>query len=242
MSASSLWLVALAVFLGSALNGLVGFGFALVTVPVMAIAVGPKEAVVLSALFGLLSNAGVSIRHRSEVEVPVVRRIVTGSVLGMPLGLVVIVAVPPEPLKAAIAVVVLVSVGLLARGWVIQDPPPSADLLTGLVSGAMNTSVGISGPPVVMNLHGRSLGKGPFRASAAAVFAVSGVVALALFGLAGQIHADTVTAAAVAVLAWPAGWRLGDLLHHRFDEERFRGLVLVLLGLTGLLTLVSVVV
>jgi uncharacterized membrane protein YfcA len=241
MTVAQLSLVAFAVFLGSVLNGVVGFGFALVTVPLISIAAGPKEAVVLSALFGLLSNTGVSIRHRDEIEVPVVRRIVLGAVLGMPAGLVVILVVPEAPLKVAISTVVLVSVGLLARGWVIHDPPHRVDVLTGVISGALNTSVGISGPPVVMNLQGRRLAKGPFRASAACVFALSGVVALALFGVAGQIHPDTVLAAAVAVLAWPLGWFVGDLLHHRFDEERFRSLVLVLLVATALLTLATVV-
>ena len=50
--AAELVVVALAVFAGAALNSLSGFGFALVTVPTMALVVGPKEAVVLSANFG----------------------------------------------------------------------------------------------------------------------------------------------------------------------------------------------
>ena len=242
MSAPALGLVAFAVLVGSLLNGLVGFGFALVTVPLMAIAVGPKEAVVLSAFFGLLSNAGVSVRHRQEVEGAVVGRIFLGSVLGMPAGLAVMILVPAAPLKAAIAVVVLLSVGVLARGWVIHDPPRGVDLAAGVVSGVLNTSTGISGPPVVMDLQGRGLAKGPFRASASAVFALSGVVAITLFTIAGRIRADTLVAAAVAVLAWPLGWYIGDVLHHRFDEDRFRGLVLVLLALTAVITLASVFV
>jgi uncharacterized membrane protein YfcA len=240
MTVAELGLVAFAVFLGSVLNGVVGFGFALVTVPLMSIALGPKEAVVLSALFGLLSNMGVGIRHRDEIEVSLVRRIVAGALVGMPLGLVVMVVVPPEPLKVAISLVVLGSVALFARGWVIHDPPHRVDVLTGVFSGILNTSVGISGPPVVMNLQGRRLAKGPFRASAASVFALSGVVALVLFAVAGQIHPDTLVAAAVALPAWPLGWFVGDQLHHRFDEDRFRSLVLVLLVVTALIALGTV--
>jgi uncharacterized membrane protein YfcA len=43
----------------------------------------------------------------------------------------------------------------------------------------------------------------------------------------------------VALPAWPLGWWVGDRLHHRFDEERFRGLVLVLLTATAFITLLS---
>ncbi len=229
--------VAAALFAGSFLNSLAGFGFALVTVPLMALAVGPKEAVVLSAVYGLLSNGGVALRHRGDVEVPVVRRLFLGSLLGMPVGLALLVVVPAAPLQVAISVTVLVSVVVLARGWVIADPHPSVDLAAGAVSGILNTSVGVSGPPVVMDLHGRSLAKGPFRASAAGYFGLAGVVALALFAAAGRLDATLVVSAALALPAWPLGSAVGGLVHNRFPEERFRDLVLWLLVATALVTL-----
>jgi uncharacterized protein len=235
----ALAVVATALFVGSVLNSLVGFGFALVTVPLMAIAVGPKDAVVLSAMFGLLSNGGVALRHRDQAVVPVTRRIVAGALVGMPIGLVVLVVVPAAPLQAAIGVVVLVAVVALARGWVIDEPHPAVDVGTGVVTGLLNTSVGVSGPPVVMNLQGRHLPKGPFRTTAAAVFAINGVVALALFAVSGQIHAGLVVGAVVALPAWPLGWATGEALHHRFPEDRFRGLVLVLLAATAVVVLVG---
>jgi len=233
--------VAVAVFVGSALNSLVGFGFALVTVPLMAVAVGPKDAVVLSALFGLLSNGGVALRHRDDAEVPVLRRLVAGALVGMPVGLMVLIVVPEAPLEAAIGVVVLVSVLLMARGWVIEDPPPALDVAAGVATGLLNTSVGVSGPPVVMDLQGRRLPKGPFRATSSAVFGINGVVALALFAISGQIHPEVAAAAALALPAWPAGWVVGDVLHRRFPDDRFRGLVLVLLAVTGFVTVAGAV-
>ena len=42
--------LALGVVLGSTLNAAAGFGFSLLTVPLMALVIGPKEAVVLSAV------------------------------------------------------------------------------------------------------------------------------------------------------------------------------------------------
>ena len=236
-----LLVVAAALFAGSFLNALAGFGFALVTVPLLALAVGPKEAVVLSAVYGLLSNGGVALRHRRDVEVPVVRRLVAGSLVGMPLGLALLVVVPAAPLQVAISLTVLVSVVVLARGWVIEDPHPSVDLGAGLCSGILNTSVGVSGPPIVMDLHGRALAKGPFRASAAACFGVSGVVAVVLFAAAGRLDPELVLAAALALPAWPLGALAGGRLHDRFPDDRFRELVLWLLVATALVALAGAV-
>lgn len=233
--------VAASLLLGSFLNSLVGFGFALVTVPLMAVAVGPKEAVVLSAMYGLLANGGVALRHRVDVEVPLVRRLFVGGLVGMPVGLALLVVVPAAPLQVAISVTVLVSVVVLARGWVIEDPHPAVDLGAGMVSGVLNTSVGVSGPPIVMDLHGRGLAKGPFRASAAAYFGLSGIVALALFALAGRLDLRLAVSAALALPAWPVGAVLGEQVHRRFPDDRFRSLVLVLLAATAVVTLVSAV-
>ena len=77
-SPAALVVVAGALFVGSMLNSLLGFGFALTTVPLMALAVGPKEAVVLSAVLGLLSNSGVAIRHRDDVVGPLLGRLMVG--------------------------------------------------------------------------------------------------------------------------------------------------------------------
>ncbi|MFZ4519959.1 MAG: sulfite exporter TauE/SafE family protein [Microthrixaceae bacterium] len=233
----ALAVVAVALLAGSFVNSLAGFGFALVTVPLMALAVGPKDAVVLSAVYGLLSNGGVALRHRTEVEVPVVRRLFAGSLVGLPVGLVVLAAVPATPLQVAISVTVLVSVVVMARGWVFPHPRPWVDVVAGTCSGVLNTSVGVGGPPVVMDLHGRGLAKGPFRASAAALFALSGAVALVLFAATGRLDLHLAVGAVLALPAWPLGAWAGERVHHRFPEERFRALVLGLLVVTAVVTL-----
>ncbi len=239
-SAGALVVVALAVFAGAALNALSGFGFALVTVPIMALVVGPKEAVVLSAIVGLLSNSGVAIRQRRDADIPITKRLLVGSLLGMPLGLLVLDNVSDDPLRVAIAVVVLLTAAAMASGWTPPSPTPPADVAAGFVSGVFNTSIGISGPPVVMLLHARRLPKGPFRATTVALFAVSGAVALVLFGIGGQYNRTVLVAAAVALPAWPLGWFVGDRVHRRVPEDRFRRLVLALLVVTASVTLLGV--
>ncbi|HPU39936.1 MAG TPA: sulfite exporter TauE/SafE family protein [Microthrixaceae bacterium] len=238
-SIAALFVVAGALFVGSALNALVGFGFALITVPVMALAVGPKEAVVLSALLGLASNSGVSLRHRHEVQRRLVGRLIVGSIVGMPIGLAVLVVVPEQWIGIGIAVVVLVAVGLIATGRQVESVPPWADVVAGLISGVLNTSVGVSGPPVVMSLHGHGLGKAPFRATASAVFGLAGIVAIGLFVLSGRVSPTLLLTALLALPAWPMGWWAGDRLHRRVDEQRFRALVLWMLTATAVVSLMG---
>jgi uncharacterized protein len=239
--AGTLAVVAGAVFLGAFLNTLAGFGFALVTVPLMALVVGPKEAVVLSAIVGLASNGAVAIRLRRQVDRTVTGRVLAGSMLGMPIGIVVLGLVADEPLKVMISIAVLVSAVLLATGWRLHDPKPATDVVAGFVSGACNTSIGISGPPVVVLMQGRGMPKATFRASIVAVFFVAGIVALVLFGVTGRFDATVGSAALVALPALPLGWWLGDVSHRRLDEAPFRVVVLVLMSASAVVVLASVV-
>lgn len=238
-SIAALALVAGALFVGSALNALVGFGFSLVSVPVMALAVGPKEAVVLASLLALASNSGVALRHRAEAQRPIVGRLMAGSIVGLPIGLAVLVVVPAQWIGIGIAVVVLSAVALIATGRQVESVPPWADVVAGVVSGVLNTSVGVSGPPVVMSLHGHGLGKATFRATAATVFGLSGIVAIALFGLSGRINATVLATALLVLPAWPLGWWVGDRLHRRVDEARFRSVVLWMLTATAVISLLG---
>ena len=239
-SAGALVVVAVAVFMGSTLNSLSGFGFALVTVPLMAVAVGPKEAVVLSAIVGLFSNSGVAVRYRADTDRPVAARLLAGSVVGMPLGLLVLQRIDEDPLKVAIALVVLATAGLLAAGWTPPPPTRAVDVGAGFLSGVLNTSIGISGPPVVLLLQAKGTRKASFRATIATLFAIAGVIALVLFAIGDRYTRSVWLAAVVALPAWPLGWLLGATLHRRVPEERFRVLVLVLMVITASITLFSV--
>ena len=60
--------LALGVVLGSTLNAAAGFGFSLLTVPLMALVIGPKEAVVLSAVMSVGSNGTVAWQSRGDIE------------------------------------------------------------------------------------------------------------------------------------------------------------------------------
>jgi uncharacterized membrane protein YfcA len=238
-SVAALAVVAGALFVGSVLNALVGFGFALTTVPLMALAIGPRNAVVLSAILGLLSNGGVSLRHRVDVDRGLLGRLFGGGVIGMPVGLALLLVLPERWIGVGIGVVVLAAVAALAFAPEPTAVPATADVVAGIATGVLNTSVGVSGPPVVTALHGHRLSKAAFRSTASALFGLNGVVALVLFAVAGEITAELVGTAAVTVWAWPLGWYVGDRLHRRVDESRFRGLVLVLLAVTAVVSLVG---
>lgn len=233
--------LAFGVAVGASLTAAAGFGFSLLTMPLMAFVIGPKEAVVLSSIMSLGSNATVAWRSRADVERGVAGRLFLGALLGMPVGVVVLSRLAAEPLQILIGVAVLASATVLALGIKLRRPHTPADVGAGFMSGMFKTSVGISGPPIVILLQGRGLAKTAFRATSTAVVVAVNVVSMVLFAVVGEFDRVVLVAALVSLPALPLGYWLGNRVHDRLPEERFRTLVLVMVTVSAGLAIYSAV-
>lgn len=241
MSTGELIVVAVAIFGASIVQILAGFGFALLAMPVMTLAIPVEQGVVVVSLLALLSTSWQSIHLRRDAVPTLVARLVVASMIGMPLGLVILNVVDDSVLRILLGVAVLIATLLLARGLNLAHAGPSLEAGCGFVSGVLNTSLGTNGPPLVFVLQARQLMPNQFRATIAAVFVFSNVFALVLFLYDGKIAGDEIQAAVVALPAWAAGQLLGWPARRHVDGDRFRRLVLGLLLAAGLTAIIAAV-
>lgn len=233
MTTVQLVVVAVAIFVAAFTQVIAGFGFGLLSMPIMTLAIPVEEAVVVSTLLGMVSTSWMGWHLRSDMERPLAKRLTLAAFVGMPLGLWILNVVSDRSLRLALGISVLVATALLVRRINLAHVGPRMDIGLGFVSGVLNTSLSTNGPPLVFDLQARQLKPAQFRATIAAVFALSNVVALALFIAGGKVTNDGVHAALVALPAWALGQGLGWPVRKHVDGERFRVLVLVLLFLAG---------
>ncbi len=216
-----------------------GFGFALMAMPLLTVLVGPRDAVALEAVAGLAGGAAMAWSLRDRVAWAPLRRLLGGALLGLPLGALVLGHVPETPLRVAVAVAVVAMVVVLALGVRLADESPRTEVGAGFVSGAMGTSIGISGPPVVLVLQAAQMEQHRFRATTVTFFVLTNLAVLPLLLGSGIADIDRWPAAVVAVPAAVFGnWACAGLAH-RVPPERFRSLVLVLLVLPAGVALVA---
>ena len=221
------------VLLGAFAQAVSGFGYALVTVPLLAAAVDPRAAVVVSALTGIGLTVTAAIRERAHARWRVAAALTATALLGLPAGLLVLALAPERLLSALIAVVVLGCAALVWSRARIRTGRIGLGAI-GVLVGVLTAATGTNGPPLVAAFQ--SLGYDPrtFRATLAATFSGTSLIGLTGFLLAGQVHADVVRISLVALPAVPLGWWLGNRLFHRIDPVVFRRVVLVgLLGSAG---------
>lgn len=229
--------VAAAVFVLAAMaQAITGFGSALVAVPLLTLVVHPIAAVVAATAVSLVLTTGAAWRERSYVDVASTRVLTLTGVLGMPLGLVLLTVTDESRLEAWIAATMLVMVLLVASGVRIgaRGLP-----VAGLLSGALLTSTGMNGPPLVMALMEREPRR--YRATLQGVFAVQDVVAVAAFLALGYVDGEVALLTASGVVGIPIGWRLGDVVFHRIPAARLRPVIVGGLVLTAASVLLAAV-
>lgn len=223
----------------SCIQALSGFGFSLFIVPFLSLLIGPKDTVVLANLLSVMVNLIQFPRLRHSIERKTAFILALGSYAGMPVGLAVLLLIDPVALKLLIAVSVILFTLLIMRGLRIHGGGHPGDLATGFVSGILNTSTSMSGPPIVLYLQGKGLTPATFRSTTNAFFLVTAVGAVGLLFASGSVKPWVLGAFLLAMPAAEGGRMLGNRLFDRIDETRFRRLVYAILLLSATVALLS---
>ena len=230
----------LIVVAASAVSGLTGFGLAVVGVPLLLIVYDPATVVVLIASVSLFINVVIVQDSWREVELRAVLMLLPWAALGVFLGTEVLTRVNAEYIRLSVGLIVVLSAVLLLR----EASLPGAGgiwgtVLAGTTSGALSTSTGIGGPPIVLLFAARNLPKIRFRASNAAYFFFLSIVALATLLARGIAQPSHFWAVAALIPASFIGKMLGTALVKRLSNDGFRKITLGVVMLTGTLGIMT---
>src|SRR5271155_4669257 len=102
------------VFIAAVLQRAVGFGFALLAVPLLAFVVPTKSAVVVVFLNGTVICAWLTVRLRREIERRTTLRLGIGAIVGAPIGVIILSVISATTLRLVLGVTTC-----LAAGWII---------------------------------------------------------------------------------------------------------------------------
>lgn len=234
--------VVVAIFLASGVQVVAGFGFALLCMPIMTIAIPVERAVVVSTVLGILAVTWQAWHLRAHADMALVRRLSVSAFIGMPLGLVILNVLSDRSLRLMLGIAVLIATTLLVRRLNLVEVGRHLDYGAGFVSGVLNTSLSTNGPPLVFALQARHLETDRFRATINSVFALSNVVTVLLFVANDKFTREGLVASGFAVPAWVLGQLAGWPLRSRVHGEAFRRLVLGLLFVAGVSSIVFALV
>lgn len=207
-------------------------------VPLLALVIGPADAVVLVTVVSLVLTGSGAVRDRQEVDGPLATRMVLAGMLGMPLGLLLLARAGDRVLGMLMAVTVLGALVLvLAR---VRVPAGTATTsVTGVLSGVLLTATGMNGPPLVLGVFAQRPEPRRFRGTLQAVLCAQDIAAVAGFAVVGVGLLALLPYAVLGVVSSRAGWWVGDRVFARIPAKRFDRVVAVALAASAVMLLVG---
>lgn len=232
--------VPLALFGAGLVQGLTGFGFALVAVPALLFFLEPPAAVSLAMLLAPTVCLYVVIRDWRRIRLPEILLMLVAAVPGTWIGAQALVFWPAAAIKVLAGAAVLASSVPLLLGYRRRfGRERLGAIAAGVMSGFLSGSTGLPGPPVVLLLANQGWDRDAFRASLSLFFAVASTMAVVTFRLNGVLQDELVLRAAWLFPTLVLGVVLGAWLAPRVNVQRFELLTSLLIVGTGSTTLIS---
>lgn len=235
------WVGALAVvFFAAFVRGVAGFGFALVSAPILLLLWSPKSVVAINLLLGIPS-ALIQWRYASrEVDLRKILPLAAGSLFGIPLGVYIIKEIAPSALKVLIGgVTVFLAIPLILGLGVAFRRERLASSAFGFLGGILASSTSLGGPPVVLFVHNQNWRKEVIYSGLAVYFLFVCVCSIGAFLISGLIDVEVVVGAVSLLPALLVGLGLGIVVFSRVDAELFRRLSIAIVIAAGVLGILS---
>ena len=230
---NSLW-IGLIVGFASLIQGLTGFGFALVSISLLPLFMELQLAVPFVIAVGLIGNIALWWHHRDSFEWSRILDLSLAALVTIPIGVVGLKYVPEHLALQGLGALVLAYVAyswlqltlpeLTGRSWAYAFGAAS-----GVLTGAFNTG----GPPIVIYANCNQWSPEQFKGNLPGAFCVMSSVAIATHFWQGHFDGPLMTQVGYASPFFIIGLVSGTWLSKYVNADAFRRMVLVLLGMIG---------
>lgn len=237
MTGAEIAVVLGASLLGAFVKSVTGMGYPLLAVPLIALALGIEDAVVIVAGPNAVANAALCWQARDgrsgTRDLPV---LVGTSFVGAFLGTFLLVTLPEDPLLIVLAITIVVFVVNYLRSPELRLQPATTHRwspVVGSIAGVMQGALGVSGPVVGAWMHGYRLKSQAYVFSVTLIFGVAGSVQLVLLALSGRYTGDRLAVSVLALVPVALVLPVGMRLRHRLGGRGFDLAVLAVLLASG---------
>lgn len=226
--------VVVVAFAASVLAGVTGFGSAVLVLPLLVEAVGPRDAVVVLSVGQVFGNSGRVWANRREIEWRVVGWYAVGAVPAATLGGVLFAGVPPALLTPFLGVLLLVAVA----AWFVRPErfprlPRWGFAPLGGASSFASALVGSAGPLTAPFFVSFGLVKGAYVGTEGGCAVITHLFKLFGYGHAGVLSAHALLLGGLLGGVMIAGSLVGKRLLDRLTPAAFVRLVQITLFVAG---------
>ena len=230
-----LLLVISIVFLAFLIRATLGFGDALLAMPVLILIVGIKIAAPLMALLALVIAFVVFYKNIQAVNFKTSIRLIVSSIAGIPVGLYYLQHLNEQIVNLILGIIILVFSGYKLSGLLFQIKTPGyITYLVGFFSGIIGAAYNTNGPPVIMLLSAKKYSPETFRSTLQCYFFFSGIGVVAGHFISGNIDKPVLTYFVFSLPALLLAFFMGEMMFKKINSTFFYRLVYSILLILSL--------
>tara|TARA_R110001583_G_scaffold1583_3_gene12323 strand:- start:2593 stop:3327 length:735 start_codon:yes stop_codon:yes gene_type:complete len=235
-----IWLVIPVVIFAGIVRGFSGFGFAAIAVVGLNFFLLPQQSVILVLSLDLICSLNLWRAALKQADFHTLKRLIVGSLLGIPIGYCFLLLIPAEIIKIMICLIILGLCFLLLSTF----RPFNADKVAtkigfGLASGAGTASASVGGPMIVYYMLSSSLSTSTQRATMILFFIVSELLALSTLVIGGVADSTLPQAFLVLIIPTLIAVQIGQFLFHRKPPQSLKSFALPVMISMALLGLIN---
>src|SRR5581483_2693239 len=214
--------VSAVLFLASAIRSALGFGEALVAVPLLALVMPVQVAAPVAVLVSITVALITVVQDWRHIHIRSAGWLVTYTPAGIPLGLFLLKALPESLVKVILGVLIVAFSSYFLLGRRRADLEHDGySWLFGFTAGILGGAYGMNGPPLA--IYGSLRGWSPkqFRATLQGYFLPASLIGICGYGFAGlwttnvnRFYLWSLPAVLIATF-------LGRMINHRLNPRRF---------------------
>jgi uncharacterized membrane protein YfcA len=209
-------------------------------VPILVLIIEPKVLIPAVLIHGLIMNGALAYEARKNIQIHKIAPILLGGLFGLPFGAYLLVFLSSDILKIMIGSVIVIFGLLLLSGRNFHlKREKMFSVPIGLISGLLNGSVSMSGPPVILFFANQGVMKDNFRANLVTYFFILNIMTLIFFAIIGLINTDVLVLAGLTLPVALIGIFIGTKVSKKVNERVFRRIALILVSLAGLGSLIG---
>ncbi|CAG7652153.1 hypothetical protein PAESOLCIP111_06469 [Paenibacillus solanacearum] len=181
----------LVIILAAFVQGLTSFGFALISVPLLTKILPLQQVVPIVVILSLISNISVLFKAWKHVDLRKIWILLISSLVAAPMGTLLLMYTDPSIIKIIIGFLILLSSIAILQGksFSIRNERV-AFVPVGVLSGLLNGSVGLSGPPVALFLSNQGVDKQTFRANITAYAFILNIITICTYFYSGLLNIE----------------------------------------------------
>jgi uncharacterized membrane protein YfcA len=238
ITSTTILIILLIIFVGSFIRSAIGFGEAVIGMPLLAFFIDIKTATPLMALTASTLAIMLLFTSWKKISIKDTLPFILSTAIGLPVGLYYLKNTSDEIIKAALGIL-LVFFGIYYL-FVKSLPHLKNEKLSflfgffaGILGGAYNTN----GPPTVIYGVLRRWSAQNFRATLQGIFFPTGLIITFSHGISGLWTGIVVTSYLYALPVIVLGFYLGNKIHHKLNEYHLKKIIYIFILLIGFILL-----